>query len=200
MAVHVSNHQPDAVTVQTRWRVSNCAGKTLREGGTAGNVRSQANVRLEMIDCRALREAGGTARLPTVDTNAPMEGDRDLLFWVEALVEGQVVSRNLATFAKPKHLCLKRPTIIPTIAPTEQGVWRVTLASDRAAPWTRLAIEGVDATWSDNFLHLDAESPRTVAVQPQQSISTEVLKQRLWIEPVVDLWDAGAPGCDASHT
>ncbi len=191
----VSNHRPTTATLTVRWRVTDTAGKTLAEDQTDIDVPSQACLAAKRIECQGFREAGGTAKLPLEvrsTPHAPIAGDRDVLVWAWAVDRetDAEVSRTLATFARPKHLRLRRPTISAEVTgPSPEGVFEVTLSTDMPALWTRLSVEGHDALFSDNFLHLLPGLPTTVTVRPLPPHEPFSFTPKVTAQALVDLWE-----------
>jgi beta-mannosidase len=199
VAIHLSNHLPHEVNVQVRWLATDAGGRPRGQGVQTVTIPSQCNQLITTLDCRALRVEGGTTRQPLAiapGISAPITGDRDLMIWLQASIEGREVSRNLALFARPKHLLLQRPQFAVDLAPDEQAegssgrpaAYRIRLTSSTAAPWTRLELEGEEARFSDNFLHLCPGLPAEVLVWPGRAMTLGEVRAALRIVPLIDLW------------
>lgn len=189
--VHVSNHRPDEAAVTVHWRVTTCAGRELASGSSPATIASQTDNQIVTIDCQAFAEAGGTTQLPlgVKDGFSLMEGDRDLLVWAWITEDGRELARNLATFAKPKHLHLEQPTInLQVEAGEESGSYLVTCTSDRPAPWTRLELVDADADYSDNWFHLDSTLPQQVVVEPDEDPGLDAVRAQLKAVALVSYW------------
>ena len=78
---------------------------------------------------------------------------------VEAGVGGKTVSENLVTLAYPRELNLLDPALTAEIAEKEPGEFAVTLHAAHPALWTWLELDGVDARFSDNFVHVGPAGP-----------------------------------------
>ena len=63
--------------------------------------------------------------------------------------------------AEPKDLTLTAPAVSATATRCGDDV-EVTLQADRLALSVMLWLDGIDATWSDNFFHLLPAEPRRV--------------------------------------
>jgi beta-mannosidase len=191
MTVHVSNHRPDNVSCTLRWRVMTFDGELLEEGTEDVDVTSQTNKAARSLDCRAHRARGGEALLPLEirnDQRIPMQGDRDLLVWAELEEHGKVLSRNLGFFAKPKYWKLRPPVIRHEVKEGPEGL-TLELVTDTCAPWTRLELEGHDAVFSDNFLHLIPGLPVQVTLRSEEDLDAATVRKALRITPLRDCWD-----------
>ena len=86
-------------------------------------------------------------------------GRNNLLVWLKLDVAGQTVSENLVTLAYPRELNLLDPALSAEIAEKGQGEFAVTLHAAHPALWTWLELDGVDARFSDNFVHVSPTGP-----------------------------------------
>ena len=70
-------------------------------------------------------------------------------------MDGESVSTNFVSFARPKHLELATdPGISTMVTVDENNVFHVGVSADAPALWVWLELEGADARYSDNFFHL----------------------------------------------
>jgi len=190
VAVHVSNHRPSTFTGQVHWRVTDCAGKVLKEETSATEVPPQANREVAMVPCMSFREDGGTARLPLEirgDHRIPMAGDRNLIVWATVEEEGRELSRNIAFFAKPKYLLLNNPGIQYSITERNSS-FAINLQAKHASPWTRLSLRSGDARFSDNYVHLTPGLPVRIQIEESGISSVGELEKELVVTPLVDLF------------
>lgn len=193
VAVHVSNHRPEPLRAEVRWRVTDAAGVELAAGHEPVTVASQTNVHATTIACAAFRRRLGTADRAACDLKqkahgilGQFAGDRDLLVWTAVVADGEVLSRNLTCFARPKHLLLTRPSITTTVQ-ADGDAFAITLRADRPALWTRLELRDTDVRFSDNFFHLDGQETITVRCVPGQPLSLTEVQARLMVSSLVDL-------------
>jgi beta-mannosidase len=171
--VHVTSDLPKAAPAKLRWTVTDAAGKKLSAGAKTVRVPARASSRVEKLDLAGL---------------VKKQGARDILVWLELSSGSDVLSTNLVTFAKPKHLELSLPEITTKVAAVKDGGFRVTLRAKRPALWTRLELAGMDARYSDNFLHLAPGRPVTVEVRPAKSLTREQLRKKLMVRSLVDTY------------
>lgn len=190
MELHVSNHRPDAFTGEVRWMMITPAGDVLASGQEPVQVPSQSNREITSLACGAQRLLGGDSKLPleiSSENSIPFAGDRDLLV-VAVLMENEVeVSRNLGAFAKPKYWNLGKPDITATVTQDGHG-GLIELTTDVCAPWTRLHLEGADAVFSDNFVHLIPGFPLTVRAESRSLESQDQLESALRITPLLSMF------------
>ena len=114
-------------------------------------------------------------------------GPRDLVLWLELVIHGKSISDNLVTFARPKHLALHRPRFTTKIRALANGLFRVTLRTDRPALWVWLELS-TDARFSDNFFHLRPGKTMTITVSPARNTTLTTFRKHLTIHSLVDTY------------
>ncbi len=148
VAVHVTSDLLADVRGDVVWEVTTAQGQTVAAGMETAVFPANQNTFAAALDVQA---------------QLAQHGPRDLLVWLALRVDGQVVSRNLALFARPKHLPLPDPDIRWQIAEVENGRYAITLTSDKPALWVWLEIpDGLQL--SDNFFHLYPGRAHTVTL------------------------------------
>lgn len=103
-------------------------------------------------------------------------------------MKGKPVSTNFATFARPKHLELADPQIALDVAALGNNQFAVTLTAARPALWAWLELAGVDATFSDNFMHLCPGEPCSVVVTPSKSMTLKQFTRALTARSLIDTY------------
>lgn len=99
----------------------------------------------------------GSAIALTIDASPELEAhtQRGILVKLRLFRNDEVVSENLVTFARPKHLALDRPTLTVTEETASDGTPVIVLTTDKPALWTWLQVENnPDVRWDDNFFHV----------------------------------------------
>ena len=91
-------------------------------------------------------------------------------------------------FARPKHLDLLDPAIAVSVKAAGDGACTVTLKSRHPALWTWLELDGLDARFSDNFLHLFPGEVRTLLVTPAKPLTPARMKKALRVRSLVDTY------------
>ncbi len=109
--------------------------------------------------------AGTTTVVGTVDVRRWLEtySPRDVLLWVTLRVDGAIISEDLVTFCRPKHLELTQPSITMAVHTVADGEFDVLLTTDAAALYVWLELSG--ATFADNFVHLRPGATKTIRVR-----------------------------------
>ena len=155
--VHVTSDLMEATAGTIHWVLSDTAGKILAENNLAcSHLAPQADTKVCLLEFTDHLKA---------------YGNRKLLVWLELLVNGKIVSRNFATFNRPKHLELLNPALSAQVQDAGNGAFAVTIAAKHPALWVWPELKGVQATYSDRFFHLFPGKPQTVQITPAQPMS-----------------------------
>lgn len=142
--IHLSNDRRE--TVQGEWELV----LTDLDGSVIGSWSGPGRL-----------AAGSCARLTVVSWSEAMGGrsPREVLLWGEWRESGQIVSRNMTTLARPKHLELRDPQL--TVSRTGG---ELVVNAARPALFVWLQPEDPDARFSENFFHLRGGEERRVKV------------------------------------
>ncbi len=189
VAIHVTSDQAEALEAKIVWLITDVAGEPLEAGAELVTVAPRASACLHTLD---------------VSAHLAERGPRALLIWLELEVDGEIVSTNLVTLARPKHLELPEPTIHTDVAAVDEGAFDVTLSTDKTAlwAWLELADGGLDVQYADNFVHLRPDAPITIRVMPAEPLSVESFRQQLQVRSLIDTYDrpkdklTGSEYCD----
>lgn len=146
--ISVTSDLGEATSGIVKWTVTDVKGKKLTSGETSVTIAERASQKVHTLDVSA-----------QVESNCV----RDLLIWVELEVDGKVVSDNLVLMSRPKHFYLTPPEMDVKIESNGDN-HSVTLTSDVPALYVWLEDDNTDATYSDNFFHMQAGKPYTVQV------------------------------------
>ncbi len=152
----------------------------------ARSVRIVAD--LYTVDGEKLRTVEETIQTPvngsaiafTLDASEEIAGQtaRDLLVKLRLFAEDKVVSENLVTFARPKHLELRRPELSIEVETDATGEPVVYVSTDKPALWVWLEVEGnPDVRWTDNFFHVLPGERKEV--HPQEGFADGIEGQRI---------------------
>jgi beta-mannosidase len=172
--VHVTSDLLRSVPGVLSWTVTDVAGRKLLTGKK--NVRTPVNG-----DRRAV-----TLRLKGL---LKERGPRDLLVWLALAAKGQPKASNLVTFGRPKHLELaEKPEITSAVTARKDGSFTVRLSTKRPALWTWLELDGVDARFSDSFVHLCPGRSARVTVVPSRTLTPAQFRRRLRVRSLVDTY------------
>ncbi|HEY1661569.1 MAG TPA: glycoside hydrolase family 2 protein [Verrucomicrobiae bacterium] len=156
------------------WEVTDLDGNSLARDFMHVKIQSRKSEKVKTLD---LKEQ--------VHTN----GANGILTWLKLEVRDQVVSENLVMLALPKELRLSDPGLTADVIESDDGL-AVTLRSKKPALWTWLELEGVDAKFSDNFMHVTPGMPRTIMVKPATGLSVDDVRGRLSVRSLFDTSNA----------
>ncbi len=171
--LHVTNDLREPARGKVTWVATDVMGKTLAKGAKAIEAGALGNTLAETVDLgRVLAK----------------HGPRDIIVWVDLWMGGVRRSSNLALFARPKHLELANPKIGLTVKDLKDGSFVVTLAAHTPALWAWLELDGADARFSDNFLHLLPGRPESVIVTPARPMPLARLKKALKVQSLFDTY------------
>jgi beta-mannosidase len=171
--IHVTSDLLEEVTGKVRWELTNVGGERLAGGGLATVIPTQQNIRVETLDLK------GYLKKYT---------SRELMLWLELEVDGEIVSSNFVSFAKPKHMVLKKPEISREITGLSGKEFKVILKAEHPALWTWLEVDGVDAVFSDNFFHLRPGREVVILIRPEKEMTSNELEKSLIIRSLVDTY------------
>jgi beta-mannosidase len=169
--VHVTSDGRTAKPGKVEWVLTDAGGKTLKRGTLPTTVPVRKNIRVATL---------------AFDQELKQFGPRQLLLWLELTVEGAVVSTNLVTFSRPKHLTLKEPGLQATVKAGTNGTFRVTLKTRHPALWTWLELGDAEARWSDSFFHLRPGVAVTIEATPAKPLTLAAFRRQLKVK---SLWD-----------
>jgi len=112
--------------------------------------------------------------------------------WLKFDVADQTVSENLLTLAYPRELNLLDPALSAEIAEKGPREFAVTLHAEHPALWTWLELDGADAKFSDNFVHVRKAAPATIVVRPASPMTKESFQRILKIRSLYDTYSHSA--------
>jgi beta-mannosidase len=148
-------------------------GEELAGGTVSAQVGAQCSTQVGIAD---------------VSSELEGHGERGIILWLSLARSGEVVSTNLVTFSRPKHLELREPGYEIEVAEAGNGAFTVTLCAARPALWVWLELEGSDARYSDNFFHLRPGMSVCIRVTPVESMSRDEFAKRLTVRSLVDTY------------
>lgn len=175
--VHITSDLLEAKSGTLKWLVTTAGGKKLAGGSKSVRTPENGN-----------RKAT-TLRLADI---LKKQGERDVLVWLELSVKGQPTATNLVTFARPKQLELStKPGIQTSIAAKKNGSFTVTIKTKAPALWCWLEVEGKDARYSDNFIHLRPGRSQKINLTLKKRCTAAELRKRLKVCSLIDTFATG---------
>ena len=170
--VHVTSDLLEAMPGRVSWTVTDGDGRTLRKG--AQPVRTPVNGDRKV----ALLDVGDLVR---------RHGAPGVLVWLEFAVAGRPPVANLVMLARPKHLDLAgKPGISATVTRGRGAGFCVALTARRPALWTWLELQGADARFSDNFVHLRPGRTVRIRVVPDRALTLRQFRAGLKVRSLVE--------------
>ncbi len=156
-----------------RWQWLTVQGEMVDEGAIAVTVPAGANQKVVVLDVR-----------PQINQFSP----RNLLLYLDLIIDGATVSTNLVLLARPKHMELPHPTIERQLESLGEGQYRLTLTADRPALWTWVSLPGHAARFADNFVHLRPRQPFALTFTLPEELPVAQVAEALQVNSLVDTY------------
>lgn len=173
MELHVANDHRAAVKGTLAWTLTHAGGKRVDGARIPVTVGANQSAKIRTLDLKR---------------HVKMYGEGNLLFWVELQVGGRVLSRNFATFVRPKHLDLVEPGIAVRVTAGAGGRFVVTLKARKPALWAWLDLGKTDAVFSDNWVCLEPGRAVAITVTPAEKLTRGELLRQLKVRSLVDTY------------
>jgi beta-mannosidase len=174
--IHVTSDLGEVVSGKVNWTLTDIAGQIIDNDSQPVTLAPRQNQLVQTLECRE---------------QIQKHGKRNLLLWLELTVDGEVVSSNLVSFARPKHLELHHPEIKIELKSLADGAYKVNLSAEKPALWAWLEVSGQAAHFSDNFFHLLPGKPVSITVSTEAPLTQETIKERLVVRSLVDTYSVG---------
>ncbi|HEY3289440.1 MAG TPA: glycoside hydrolase family 2 protein [Anaerolineae bacterium] len=173
LEIHLTNDTLDATTGEVSWRLTNVDGKALAHGKKRVSVGALKSMQVDSVDFADY-----------LSKHTP----RELIVWLEYRVRGKVISTNFVTYARPKHQHLVQPEIHLQSEPAGDNAFAVTLTAAKPALWAWIELDGHDAKYSDNYVHLHPKSETRIVVTPQTKLTLRQFKNSLKVFSLIDTY------------
>jgi beta-mannosidase len=168
--IYVTSDRMEDCQGRLTWTITDAAGKQLSDGSEDVAIPAHKSQKVRTLE-----------KLP-----------KDALVWLKVSVDGQTVSDNLVTFVYPKALPLVEPKLTAEIirleAGSKSGKFVVELKSEHPALWAWLDLDGIDARYSQNFVHVTKDSPAQVEVRPATPMSLGDFQNSLRVRSLYDTY------------
>ena len=168
--VYVTSDRLSDCQGKLTWTVTDVAGKTLASGSSSVDIPARTSRVSQSVSLREALQSHGT---------------QDLLVWLRLNVDGRTESENLVTLAYPREFNLLDPRMSADVS-ERNGGYTVTLRAVHPALWTWLELDGADARFSDNFVHVMQDHPATIEVFPARPMGKEAFQRSLRIRSLYD--------------
>jgi hypothetical protein len=153
------------------WRVTDLAGAELGAGKQSATVGARTSSRVGEISLRDPLQKQSAA---------------NLLVWLSFDGGGKLASDNLIMLAKPKELKLLDPGLTSAVSGSGAD-FTVTVRAQHPALWAWLDVPGMDARFSDNFVHIAPDAPVEFKVKLAREMSKQDLANVLQLRSLFDL-------------
>jgi hypothetical protein len=87
------------------------------------------------------------------------------LVWLKLHIGGELLSENLALFARPKHIVLRDPHITMQLDQVNYDTVQLTLSAEQPALWVWIETTEDALRFSDNFFHLHPRREQFITVK-----------------------------------
>jgi len=156
------------------WNATDLDGKSLVSGSQGLEIAPRESHKVNTLDLHQ-----------TIQTR----GSNGVLTWLKLIVSGRTVSESLVSFVAPKELALADPKLQTTVDKERDG-FQVTIKAEKPALWVWLELGEMDARFSDNFMHVTAETPARVLVRPSREATQADVAQALRVRSLYDTYSA----------
>ena len=173
VSVHVVNDLPSPAEGELRWAITDLSGHEVECGIVAVQAGGCASTLVTTVDCNeALAELG----------------DRNLMVWLDLMVEGECVSDSVCHFVRPKHMDLHSARVNIEVEQREEDAFALTLSTSTVALWAHVECRDVDVRFSDNDVCLRPGHPRTLLLQSKEPLSLDHVRNQVTVTTLVDTY------------
>ncbi|MCE5269600.1 MAG: hypothetical protein LLG00_17115 [Planctomycetaceae bacterium] len=147
------------------WTITDAAGKALSDGSLKLYIPARTSRQVQSIE----------------------KVSKASLVWLKVDIDGKTVSDNLVTLSRPKDVNLVDPRLSADVVEKE-GAFVVTLRAEHPALYAWLDLVGLDARYSQNFLHVTKDSPAEIEVRPATPLSKVEFEKALRVRSLYDTY------------
>jgi beta-mannosidase len=170
--VHVSNDLLTPFEGRLVWTLTTVAGKALVQDAFAVRTGERSSRKAKSLDLRDPLAA---------------YGENGLIVWLALETDGQVVSRNIALFARPKQMEWEDPLPRFRLKSVDARTFAVSLTVRKPALWLWLDA-GPGARCSDNFFHIRPGEEIEVEVTLPRETTAAALAKKLKLRSLRDTY------------
>jgi len=172
----IANDRREARRATVEWTVLRTDGKILTHGNREVDVPAgTSSVRAVTLDGR-----------PFVQR----EGAGNILIWAKLTAPGESLSSAVLTFTRAKDLNLANPGLKASVN-SSPGGYEVTITSRRPALWCWVEVAGIEAKYSDNFIHIRPGEPAKVFIQTTEKTNIAQIERSLRVRSLFDTYRIG---------
>jgi beta-mannosidase len=170
--IFVTSDRLENHTGKLTWNVTDLAGNSLLKESMDMEISARKSQKVKTLQ---------------LQDQIKQSGANGFLTWLKLDSDGKTVSENMVSFAQPKELKLSDPKMATLVEEKPDG-FSVAIKSEKPALWVWLGLESAEAKYSDNFIHVVPDVPRTILVQPKQSLSKEKFVEQLRVRSLFDTY------------
>jgi beta-mannosidase len=171
--IHVTSDLREPRQGKINWTLQTVDADIVSEGSFEIKIPAGANKKIELLRFKE---------------QADQLGARNLLLFARLYIEDELVSRNFASFARPKHLSLQEPGIQTKVSAVANGAFDLELVAKKPALWAWPDVDGVSCTYSDRFFHLEPGVTERIRIVPEFSMEQREFEERLRVRTIRDTY------------
>jgi beta-mannosidase len=170
--IHVTSDRLADCQGKVAWTVTDVSGRPFQNGSLNIEIPARQSRKVQTLDVRG---------------ELHKKGPNNVLVWLKLEVGGVAVSDNLAVFVYPRELPLVDPKLAAQVS-QNYGEFRVRLQAEHPALWAWLELDGLDARYSQNFVHVAEGTPVEIQVRPAQPLAKEAFEKALRIRSLYNTY------------
>lgn len=171
--IHITSDAVEDAAGQVRWTLTDLEGKPLASDTLSVSIPARKTHKAHTLELAEQIKAHGA---------------RGVLLWLALDVNGETVSTNFVTFARPKHLELGAPNFVAAVRQAGDN-FVVTLTAERPALYVWLTLSELDAAYSDNFVHMLPGQPVEITLSGLPTGTTLAdIEGQLQVSSLVDTY------------
>lgn len=176
VAVHVVSDLLESKSVSVGWKAFDLEGYELVRGEKKLGLKANSTALVKTLKLKKLLAE---------------HGPRGVLVKLTLRVGRRLVSENLVSFARPKHLSLVDPELAVEVKKAVGSAFDVLVSARKPSLWTWLEAKGIGARFSDNFVHLMSGEKRSIRVTLSREMTVSAFKKALSVRSVFDTYQEG---------
>ena len=149
--LHLTSDREKVVKGNLSWKITTIKGEMIEKGSK---------------NCTSAINGNRLAHKLNLKKQIDQYKSHNLLIWTAFKAKGEESSNNVTFFARPKHMDLLNPGITKKITKNTNGTFKLELAAKYPSLWTWVEFEGIDASLSDNFVHLCPGEKTSITIKP----------------------------------
>ncbi len=171
--LHVTSDKTADIKGEVFWTLTDVDGNKLTKGKLDADIPAQTNTLVKTLELADYVDEYGI---------------RNLMLWIGLKTNGEIVSDNFVSFAKPKHMELAEANIEYQVKEVNENEFTLVFIAEKPALWTWLELDNFDADFSENFFHLYPGKELAILVTPEENMTADELRKKLIVRSIVDTY------------